>query len=163
MPWYLAQTKPNAHAVAERNLQRQGFVTFLPLQDVTERKTSRFVSQLRPLFPGYLFVEVDESKAPWRAINGTLGVARLVSFGARPQPVPDDLVASLQARCDAAGHLRPVADLAAGDNVAILRGPFAKFAATIEEISADQRVWVLLDLMGQKTRVQLDSDQVEKT
>jgi hypothetical protein len=57
--WYLIQFKPNSHRVAERNLHRQGFQTFLPMQKITRRKASRFVSDLKPLFPGYMFVSVD--------------------------------------------------------------------------------------------------------
>ncbi len=57
--WYLIQFKPNSHRLAERNLLRQGFETFLPMQEVTRRKASRFVNDLRPLFPGYMFVSVN--------------------------------------------------------------------------------------------------------
>lgn len=162
MPWYLVQTKPNAHALAERNLRRQGIETFLPMQERTERKSSRFVSQSRPLFPGYLFIKVAEGEAPWRSVNGTLGVSRLVSFGATPRPVPEGLVSSLQARCDATGHLRPFSAFAAGDDVEVLQGPFAQFAATVEKIDPEKRVWVLLDLMGQKMRVSLEAGHIAK-
>lgn len=162
MSWYLVQTKPNAHALAERNLQRQGLSTFLPMQEVTGRKSSRFVNKIRPLFPGYLFVEVPEGQAPWRSINGTLGVARLVRFGEMPEPVPEGLVAALRARCDADGHFVAPNELSAGDAIEIARGPFAHFVAEVEKVSPDQRVWVLLDLMGQKTRVSLEGDQVSK-
>ena len=78
--WYLIQFKPNSHRLAERNLQRQGFETFLPMQKITRRKASRFVSDLKPLFPGYMFVRVSSDLAPWRTINSTIGVSQLVSF-----------------------------------------------------------------------------------
>ena len=56
--WYLIQFKPNSHRLAERNLRQQGFETFLPMQKITHRKISRFVNDLKPLFPGYMFVSV---------------------------------------------------------------------------------------------------------
>ncbi|MDC0634586.1 transcriptional activator RfaH, partial [Planktomarina sp.] len=40
--WYLVKFKPNSHRLAMRNLQRQGFETFLPLQKITRHKASRF-------------------------------------------------------------------------------------------------------------------------
>ena len=52
--WYLAQLKPNAHRIAERNLRRQEFETFLLPVEVTRRKSTTFVNELRPLFPGYI-------------------------------------------------------------------------------------------------------------
>ena len=57
--WFLAQCKPNSHNVAKRNLVRQGFSVFLPLQETTRRARGRFVTQMRPLFPGYLFVVLN--------------------------------------------------------------------------------------------------------
>lgn len=160
--WYLVQTKPNAHAVAVRNLARQGFSTFLPLQDVTGRKVSRFVNTLRPLFPGYLFVEVPEGTAPWRSVNGTLGVARIVQFGAAPERVPEDLVSTLRDRCDEDGRLVHTAEVAAGDQVKIMQGPLAEFVATVDQIEPDRRVWLLLDLMGHKTQVKLAADHLAR-
>jgi transcriptional antiterminator RfaH len=41
-----------------------------------------------------------------------------------------------------------------GDKVEILEGPFANFIATIEKHESDQRIWILLDLMGRKTKIQ---------
>ena len=54
--WYLIQTKPNAHNMAARNLARQGCDVFLPLAEQTRRTAQQFRTELRPLFPGYLFV-----------------------------------------------------------------------------------------------------------
>ena len=48
--WFLAQFKPNGHRIAERNLNRQGFRTFLPLQEETRRQRSKFTTTLRPFF-----------------------------------------------------------------------------------------------------------------
>ena len=101
--WFLAQLKPNSAAIAERNLKRQGFRTFLPLQEQTRQRYGRFVTVLQPLFPGYIFVAFDPSKGGWRAINATLGNTRLVSFGKDPAPVPLDLISQLMLRCDRSG------------------------------------------------------------
>ena len=160
--WFLIQCKPNSHRIAERNLKRQGFETFLPLAEVTRRKSTKFVNELRPLFPGYMFVTFDPSDAPWRKINSTQGVSRLVSFDGRPKPVPSALTSELQARCDEAGKLLPVTDLEVGAEIKISSGPFSEFVGTVEAIDPDKRVWVLLELMGQKSKVKLESSQVSE-
>jgi transcriptional antiterminator RfaH len=157
--WYLIQFKPNSHRLAQRNLHRQGFETFLPMQNITRRKNSRFVSDLQPLFAGYMFVSVNSELAPWHAINSTIGVSRLVSFGGKPKPLPVQLISGLMLRCDASGTLLPPKSLSAGDSVEILTGPFANFIATVDTIDPKQRIWVLLDFMGQKTRMQVSADQ----
>ena len=132
--WYLLQFKSNSHHLAVRNLKRQGFETFIPLQEVTRRKASRFVADLRPLFPGYMFVSVETEAARWREINNTLGVSKLVSFNNSPKPLPLQLVSNLMRRCDREGKLLPPNTFNSGDNVEVLTGPFANFAATVKQL-----------------------------
>ena len=159
--WFLIQFKPNSHRLAERNLHRQGFDSFIPMQETTRRKASRFVSDLKPLFPGYMFVSVNSELAPWRTINNTIGVSRLVSFNGKPKPLPLQLVSGLLLRCDTSGALLPLKSLGEGDSVEIITGPFANFIATVDIIDPEQRIWVLMDFMGQKTRMQVSSDQLQ--
>ena len=158
--WFLVQLKPNSHNIAERNLRRQGVQTFLPLQEITRRQQTRFVSELRPLFPGYMFVRLDPDSWPWRKINATYGVSRIVSIRDVPARVPSGLVESLIQRCDARGSILIGGSLRRGDEVKVVEGPFAEFAATIETVDADRRVWLLLDFMGQTTRIQVRASQI---
>jgi transcriptional antiterminator RfaH len=158
--WFLVQFKPNSHNVADRNLKRQGFQIFLPLQEVTRRQDTRFVSELRPLFPGYMFIRLDPERSPWRKVNSTYGVTRIVSFRDVPAPVPDGLVAALLDRCDETGHVLAEGGLAPGTEVKVIDGPFAEFAGTIETIEAEKRVWLLLDFMGQEMRIQVSANQI---
>ena len=160
--WFLAQFKPNSHQIAQRNLQRQGFQTFLPMHEETKRKSGQFTTTLRPLFAGYLFIGFDTSKGGWRRINSTYGISKLVSFGGEPQPVPLDLISSLMQRCDDSGKLLPPHVFKAGDAVKIASGPFADFAATVEEVAPDQRVWVLLELMGRTTRTAIHPEALQE-
>ncbi|RME17531.1 MAG: transcriptional activator RfaH [Alphaproteobacteria bacterium] len=158
--WFLAQLKPNSARIAERNLKRQGFKTFLPLEEATQQRGGKFVTIPKPLFPGYIFVAFDAGRGLWRKINSTRGVTKLVSFGREPVPVPLDLVSQLMLRCDAAGKLLPPKLLKPGDRVAITKGPFANFIAEVEQIAPDRRIWVLLDLMGGQTRVAVGAEQL---
>lgn len=161
--WFLAQLKPNSARIATRNLTRQGFQTFLPSHAETARHKGRFVTRVKPLFPGYLFVAFDPGQGGWHAINSTIGITRLVSFGAEPRAVPIGIVSALMKRCDETGKLLPPPVLKAGDTVQLTAGPFADFVATVEKISPDKRVWVLLDLMGQKTRMGVEADGLRLT
>jgi transcriptional antiterminator RfaH len=160
--WFLAQFKPNSHRIAERNLIRQGFQTFLPLQEETRRVRGKFTTQMRPLFPGYMFVAFDIEKDGWRKVNSTYGITRIVSLGNDPTPVPLDLVCQLMQRCDREGQLLPVEEFKPGDEVEVINGPFADFIATVESIDADRRVWVLMEIMGGPNRVSVRAEQVRE-
>ena len=161
--WYLIQFKPNSHGLAERNLHRQGFETFLPMQKITRRKISRFTNDLKPLFPGYMFVSSNPSPAHWRMINSTIGVSKLISLEGQPKPLPTQLISGLMLRCDASGILLPPDSLSEGDSVEMLTGPFTNFIATVDTIGPEQRIWVLLEFMGQKTRMQVSASQLQLT
>ena len=159
--WYLIQFKKNAHRLAERNLNYQEFKTFLPLQNFTSKRGSKFSTYTKPLFPGYMFVSIELDKAPWRKINNTLGVSRLICQNGVPKRVPPEIVSGLMSRCDSFGKLLPPNSFARGDSVAVLSGALADFIATVETIENNQRVWVLMDMMGQLTRVQVASEELQ--
>ena len=108
-----------------------------------------------------MFVSVNAEPAPWRTINSTIGVSKLVSFGGKPRPLPLQLISGLMLRCDTSGTLLPPKSLSEGDRVEMLTGPFASFIATVDTIDPDQRIWVLMDFMGHKTRMQVTADQLQ--
>ena len=129
--WYIVQFKPNSHKIAVRNLQRQEFDTFLPMHEVTRRTVVKFETVMRPLFAGYMFVACDPETAPWRLINSTYGVSRMLSFSEGPKPMPEALIAGLRARCDSVGKVRPLENFKAGQSVEMHSGPFESFIATV--------------------------------
>lgn len=158
--WFLAQLKPNSASIADKNLKRQGFTTFLPLEEETLQRNGKFVTAMRPLFPGYIFVAFDVDRGLWRTVNSTHGITRLVSFGKAPAAVPIDLVSQLMLRCDSSGKLLSPKGLKPGDKVTLTKGPFANFVAEVEKIAPDRRVWLLMEIMGGKTRVAVSPAQL---
>ena len=158
--WFILQFKSNSHNQAIKNLMRQGFEIFLPLHDTTSRKTSRFINTSKPLFPGYMFIKFDRAESAWHKINSTYGVSRLITFNSILKSIPTIFVDHLMKRYDLSGKLLPIQKLKKGDQVTVLTGPFANFAATVEKYEDDQRIWVLMDLMGRKTKIQTPSDNL---
>ncbi|AOL93025.1 transcription termination/antitermination protein NusG [Porphyrobacter sp. LM 6] len=153
--WFAVQAKPNAAHIAERNLVRQGFDVFLPLERYALRRGRNLVSASRPYFAGYMFVGFDPQHAPWRVIRSTYGVARLVSFGGSPAPVAPELVTELMRMCDEDGIMRPRLDARTGDRVMVADGPFAGFVGRLDAVGPNERAWLLLDIMGKATRVSI--------
>ncbi len=109
---------------------------------------------------GYIFVGFDISRGLWRTVNSTYGITKLVSFGKEPAAVPLELVRQLIERCDGDGKLLPPKQLNPGDQVALTSGPFANFVAEVERVAVDARVWVLMDIMGARTRVAVKPEQL---
>ena len=158
--WFILQFKPNSHHKARKNLNQQGFETFLPLHDATSRRASRFINTSKPLFPGYMFIRFDKAESEWHKINSTYGVSRLITFNSILKSIPTIFVDHLIKRYDLSGKLIPMQKLKKGDQVTVLKGPFANIIATVEKYEADQRIWILMDLMGRKTKIQTPSDNL---
>jgi transcriptional antiterminator RfaH len=158
--WFVLQFKSNSHHIAAKNLNRQGFETFLPLHETTSRRTSRFVNTSKPLFPGYMFIRFEKAALDWHKINSTYGVSRLITFNSTLKSIPTIFVDHLMKRYDISGKLLPIQKLKKGDQVAVLKGPFANFIAIVEKYEADQRIWILMDLMGRKTKIITPSDNL---
>ena len=106
----------------------------------------------RPLFPGYMFVAFDRKNMPWHKINNTLGVSKLLTLNNEPYIIPKTLITNMMAQCDLGGIFHPERQFTKGDSVRFISGPFDSFLATVENIDKNQRVWVLIGLMGQSTR-----------
>ena len=158
--WFILQFKSNSHHLATKNLNRQGFETFLPLHETTSRRLSRFINTSKPLFPGYMFIRFDKEESEWHKINSTYGVSRIITFNSILKSIPTIFVDHLMKRYDLSGKLLPIQKLKKGDQVTVLKGPFANFIATVEKYEADQRIWILMDLMGRKTKIQTPSDNL---
>jgi len=161
--WFILQFKPNAHHQANRNLNRQGFDTFLPLHDTTLRKSSRFINTSKTLFPGYMFIKFDRNESHWHKINNTYGVSRLITFNSILKSIPTSFVDNLMKRYDLSGKLLPIKKLEKGDQVTVSKGPFANFIATVEKYEDEQRIWILMDLMGRETKIHTSSDALQPT
>jgi transcriptional antiterminator RfaH len=153
--WYVARTLPQRELHAERQLNNQGFRTFVPRYWKNRRHARKVETVSAPLFPRYIFVVVDRTRDRWRSINGTLGVDRLLMYGGEPQPVPLGVVENLVAAADLEGNIRFDFHLKEGQNVKVMAGPFADFVGQLERLDDNGRVRVLLEILGGPVRVAL--------
>lgn len=155
--WYLVYAKPRQEEVALRNLQQQGFETYLPRVRTTRRRGGRRINGIEALFPRYLFVRLDPVRDNWAPIRSTIGVTSLVRFGAEPAEVPSSLVAFLRGREDEGGlqAIEPQR-LSPGQAVRVEEGPLAGYAGIFLARSGRDRVVVLLNILGRHARLELE-------
>ncbi len=161
--WYVAQTHVHAESKANLHLCRQGFEVYLPRYLKQRRHARRIDKVAAPLFPRYLFVAVDITTQRWHSIRSTVGITRLITNGDVPAVLPQAIIEGLKRREDANGFIklerRP--RFAVGDKVRVREGAFLDCLGLFEGISGEQRVAVLLDLLGRKVRVIMNTDVIE--
>ena len=82
--WYLIKTKSRQEKIAKQNLENQNYRTFCPMAKIN--------NQLVVLFPGYLFVQLNDKTQNWSPINSTKGVSHFVKFGLNFAKVPTSVI-----------------------------------------------------------------------
>ena len=159
MNWYLVYTKPRLEKVALENLERQGYRCYLPMIRVEKVKRHQLVDDAEPMFPRYLFVELDTSGQglSWSPIRSTVGVSQLVRFGTHPAQVHPDLIQAIKNReAQAAVQER----LQPGDQVLIQDGPFAGLTAIFQEKDAQRRAIILLEILSRPVSMRIAAASV---
>ena len=161
--WYVAYTQPQAERRAAAHLKRQGFDAYLPQCRRIRRHARREETVLKPLFPRYLFVALDLDADRWHAVNGTIGVSRLVCHGERPTALPEGVVEGLRdAEIDeGAVPLSRLVLFDAGARLRVLDGAFAGQTGLYHGMTEAERVVLLFDLIGREVRVAVPIHAVE--
>lgn len=156
--WYLLRTKPAAESRAEVHLGRQGYVAYAPRLVLPQLRRGRWLDHVVPLFPGYLFLRLDEGRQPLAPVRSTVGVARIVRFGGEYAIVPESVIRDLRARADPSTglhRLRLPDKLAPGAGVRVVAGPFAGLDGIFERECGDERAIILLSVLGQAASVRV--------
>ena len=160
--WYLVYTKPRQEALAQANLERQGYGVYLPKVRQMRRRRGKEEGGGEPPFQGYLFIHLDTQSDNWGPIRSTFGVASLVRFGSEPAQVPNGLVAHLKAQEGQEGlHEWAEPKLKVGDRVRVAEGPLKGVEGVLLAKSGQERVMLLLEMLGKEVRTHLATGQIE--
>ena len=163
--WYAIHTKPRQETVAAENLRRQEFEIYLPRIKQARRFRQQWRDKVEPLFPRYLFIQLDLGKDNIAPIRSTRGVTKLVSFSGQPATVPDPFIDALTHSADPdTGLLHPEEDLfEAGTTVTIVDGPLQGLEAIFQTHDGETRSIILLELLGKTQQLTIDKDHLWPT
>jgi len=159
-PWYVVQCRAGQNERALQNLKNQGIPCFNPQIEVEKLRAGKRIFCVESLFPGYVFVQLDQASVGWHSIRSTRGAQKLVAFGGYPVPMPDDVMAALLNRLRQ--NEAPVAAFKPGDKLHIVGGPFANLEALFHTFDGQERVVVLLNLLNKQQKLALPLEQVKK-
>jgi len=147
--WVLIYTKANQEIKANENLQKQGFKTFLPLINRTN-KNNKIESRV-PLFPRYIFVRINFRLDNWTSIKSSYGVSHMVMFGENFTPISPKIIKLIKDRLKGEGVFKEEIlkrDYKKGDFLTIKEGIFAGIDAKILANKSQERVRLLLKLLN---------------
>src|SRR4051794_20170300 len=99
--WFLVHARPHCESKAQLNLRAQGFRTFMPQIEKTVRHARQLRTVRAPLFPRYLFVQLDLGRDRWLSVRSTIGVASLFTTrDGSPVAAPVGVIEALLDRFD---------------------------------------------------------------
>jgi transcriptional antiterminator RfaH len=161
-PWFVCLTKPRQEAYASLKLREQGYELYVPMLESWARRAGQWCRKQTVMFPRYAFVRPawpGQSVAP---VRSTPGISTLVKFGPVLATLPVDKLAALQALlallAERASAL-PGQPLVAGQSVVFAAGPPKGMAGIVSNV-AEERVSVLMTLLGQDQNVMVSADDL---
>ena len=151
--WYLLKTKPRQEIIAKQNLKNQGYGSFCPIVKINNR--------LVVLFPGYLFVQLNEKTQNWSPINSTKGVAHFVKFGLNFAKVPTSVIKFIKTNQHITTEkLINLNKFKPGDKVQISDGTFKNWVAIFKCYKPDERVILLMNVLGREQSLSIKEESV---
>lgn len=159
--WFVVHTKPKCEHVAASLMQGLPDVeTYCPrirFQRSTRRGKVWFVEAL---FPSYFFARFDPA-ASLRAVKHSQSVIRVVDFGGTPISVPDAVIEQIRSEMDEQEVREIRVGVREGDTVEVAEGAMRGLKGIVERVhSGNERVRILLEILGRHTYVDVDVDQV---
>ena len=161
--WYVLHSKPHKEGELNAYLESIGIETYYPTIHVNP--VNPRARKIRPYFPRYLFVCVRLAEVGLSIFRWAPGATRLVEFGGYPAKVPNEVIRQLKRHLEAveaAGGLT-LNGLKPGDPVRIINGPLSGYEAIFDlRLSGNERVQVLLEMLGRLVHAQIDVNAIEK-
>jgi transcriptional antiterminator RfaH len=143
-----------------RTLEEQGYEVYLPLLTRWEKKTkSSWRKRQQAMFPRYGFVRCGRAGQGLGPIRSTPGVSGLVVFGTTPATLDEATLAAIRDLAESQSWLNDKSPFCRGDAVGISCGPLQGLNGIISTLT-DERVTVMLSLLGRETPVVLLADQL---
>src|SRR4029079_14220602 len=118
--WYALKVRPRFERVAVAHLRSRGYEPFLPTYISKRQWSDRIKSLELPLFPGYLFCQLDlNSRLPILTVPG---VNFIVGAGKSPEPITAAEIEAIQALVKSGLSYEPHPYLTVGQRVRVQQG-----------------------------------------
>ncbi|MGC2061462.1 MAG: UpxY family transcription antiterminator [Thermodesulfovibrionales bacterium] len=163
MNWYAAYVKSNHEFVVHTELARKSIETFLPTVKKVRQWKDRKKELDFPVFPGYLFVQVNPSQEDFLSVLKTRGVINLLSARAGyPTPVATEEINALKLLVLSGSDFDVYPHLKEGTRVRVRKGPLEGAEGVVEKRDSQCLFLVNVELLGRSIGVKMYADALEE-
>jgi transcriptional antiterminator RfaH len=163
--WYVLTSKPRQEPRAHDNLVSQCYDIFLPrIAKVIKKKETKTIA-LQPLFPNYLFIQLDKQVANFNAIRSTRGIGSFVRFGSNQATIDNGIINAIKKRiaCDKQGKtLAELVEHCQGDSVELTEDSFEGLKAIYQAKSDVERSVLMVKMLNQDRQVIVKNQEFQK-
>jgi transcriptional antiterminator NusG len=169
--WYAIHTYSGYEDAVARNLKQRVesfgmseliYSIVVPTEKKIKIKNGRKTEVKEKTFPGYVLVDMIATDEAWSVVRNTPQVTGFVGTANQAVPLDPSDVEKILKRAGG-DTVRHAIDLAAGDAVVIIDGPFKDLEGKVGEIDEERgKVKVLVPMFGRETPVELEADQVQR-
>ena len=171
--WYAVHTYAGYEDAVSRYLRQRVdslgmndkvFRIIVPKEKKIKIRSGKRVTVEEKIYPGYVLVEMIMEPDSWYVVRNTPRVTGFVGADTtNPTPLSYGEIETLMERMNV-DEPKFKFDVAVGETVKIIDGPFKDYDGKVSEIDMDKgKVKVLVPIFGRDTAVELDSLQVKKT
>jgi len=151
--WYLVKTKSKQEDIAILNLENQNFHVYCPHALIRNKNVA--------LFPSYIFIQLDKDTQNWSPIRSTKGVLYFVRFGLNYAKIPDNIIEFIKInQLNTTEKLINIDKFKPGDKVQITDGVFKNCIAIFKSFKSDERVILLMNLLGQQQKLTIKQESL---
>ncbi len=144
--------------VENRHMQDRIMEIKIPTEEVVEIKDGKKKVVSRKIYPCYIMVKMIMDNESWYVVRNASGVTGFVGPGTDPVPLTDEEVAVMGVE-----NIPIELDVEVGDAVKITGGILENFTAVVSAIDTEnQKLTVLVNMMGRDTSVEVDFINVQK-
>lgn len=135
----------------------------IPQETVYEVRNGKRRTKVKNFLPGYILLECTLDKRLKEIILSLPSIVSFVGTKTEPQALQKDEVDRILGRVEERKDLTTVETaFREGDPVKVIDGPFANFNGTVKEVNVEkQKLKVEVGILGRKTPIELDYNQVE--
>lgn len=135
----------------------------IPQETVFEVRNGKRRTKVKNFLPGYILIECSLDKRLKEIILSLQSIISFVGTKTEPQALQKDEVDRILGRVEERKDIATaVITFREGDPVKVIDGPFANFNGTVKEVNNEkQKLKVEVGILGRKTPIELDFNQVE--
>ena len=157
LEWFVAHTRPRCEKKLVEYCDREGLASTLPCFKSTHKYRGKTVTFLKPLFPGYVFLELaaEQRQRAFRSdyVANLLDVFDQATFSHQLA----DILKALEEEVE----VRLAPEIGKGCLVRITAGPLRGMEGWVEDRYGVTTVLLRLDFIGQAAAVKLEADQIQ--